>query len=315
MRASNWPLSRVQATLDIASNTVALKAYSTDIERRIKTLDDMIRSINEEIASQNPIFIGQIEQLVGERISNVSQASRQFAERMRKLGIDVTKRADAVEPVDIEVKKELRWIREPIQHPTSPNEPYLAPDAVRQIVGLIDAAGKTFQVAPSIYSQLGEEDLRTIIVGQLNAVFNSNSVTGETFSKEGKTDIFVNVVGGAVLIGECKFWGGGGLYRDTINQLFRYMAWHHTIGIMITFSKRKGLTKVISEADSAIAGHLTYKQNSLNEENSTYRTSVHVHPDDPDKIIEIYHLFFNLYSGTAKAFSARSSEDLSETSS
>ena len=41
----------------------------------------------------------------------------------------------------------------------------------------------------------------------LNAIF-SGKATGETFSNKGKTDIYLNIEKGNILVFECKIWGG-----------------------------------------------------------------------------------------------------------
>jgi hypothetical protein len=57
-------------------------------------------------------------------------------------------------------------------------------------------------VAPQEFCKLGEEGLRHVIAGYLNAVFRSTAVTGETFSKGGKPDLNIQVRGGSVFVGE-----------------------------------------------------------------------------------------------------------------
>jgi hypothetical protein len=66
---------------------------------------------------------------------------------------------------------------------------------------------------------------------------------------------------------------------------------------MITFSKNKGLTNVVNEADEATKAHPSYKQGSLKVNGITYRTSTHEHPNDAQRTVEVHHLFFDLYAG------------------
>jgi len=98
---------------------------------------------------------------------------------------------------------------------------------------------------------------------------------------------------GAVLIGECKIWGGAKLYGDTIDQLFGDVVWRHTAAMLISFSKNKGLLNVISQADEAIQRHPSYR-GGFTVKHPTYRVSPHEHPRDVGKLIELHHLFFNL---------------------
>ena len=78
------------------------------------------------------------------------------------------------------------------------------------------------------------------------------AATGEAFSKSGKTDILLRVRDGVVLVAECKFWHGAKKYGETIDQLFGYLTWRQTYGIVITFSKNKGLTGVAEAAKEAV---------------------------------------------------------------
>src|SRR5205807_512426 len=103
------------------------------------------------------------------------------------------------------------------------------PESLRQILQLVDQAGKGFEVAPATFTKLGEEDLRNIIVGYLNAVFASRAATGETFSARGRTDILLNVPNGGVLICECKYWDGARHYIDGMEQLFGYLTFRHGV--------------------------------------------------------------------------------------
>src|SRR5260370_4966399 len=54
---------------------------------------------------------------------------------------------------------------------------------------------------------MGEEDLRTHFLVQLNGVYEGQA-TGETFNFEGKTDILIRADGGNIFIAERKFWSG-----------------------------------------------------------------------------------------------------------
>ena len=67
-------------------------------------------------------------------------------------------------------------------------------------MGLLDQSGKGFETTPRTYGKLEEEELRNVLLGHLNAVFLADEATGETFSKRGKTDIFLRVSGGAVQV-------------------------------------------------------------------------------------------------------------------
>ena len=61
--------------------------------------------------------------------------------------------------------------------------------------------------SPSAFESMGEEDLRTHFLVQLNGHYEGQA-TGETFNYEGKTDILIRTEGRNIFIAECKYWGG-----------------------------------------------------------------------------------------------------------
>jgi hypothetical protein len=162
------------------------------------------------------------------------------------------------------------------------------------ILDMIEKIGLGFEVSPQIYNKMEEEDLRHIILNNLNTVFEG-AATGETFSKRGKTDIHLNIAKGYILIAECKFWEGVKKYYEAIDQLFRYLTWRQNYGILITFSKNKSFSRVLEAAGRCIPDHLTYRSGFTRLEGSHFE-SVHYFPEDENKMVEVHHLFFNLYT-------------------
>jgi hypothetical protein len=211
------------------------------------------------------------------------------------LGIVITKKPYAIEPVNVEVRKPILMLRTlPTERP-KPGEMFVNGDALAEVIRLIDLVGKNFEVAPGTYNKLVEEDLRNIIVATLNAVFESNIATGETFSRLGKSDIRLAVPRGDILIAECKIWHGQGEYTKSINQLFRYLTHRHSVGMLITFLRDKQLETMLERAGKAIKGHKCYKA-GYQIKGPTYYISTHKHPTSADGEIVIHHLFFHLYA-------------------
>jgi hypothetical protein len=161
------------------------------------------------------------------------------------------------------------------------------------IIEIIDNSCRQFERTPKTYARSGEEDLRNTILVGLNGVFEGRA-TGETFSVRGKTDIYLNIEKGNILICECKFWEGCQQYRDTIDQLLRYLSWRNNYGIMITFSKRKDFSRILAEIESVVTKHSSYNK-GFRELVSNHSLSIHRLPMDDGKEVEIHHLFYNLH--------------------
>jgi hypothetical protein len=108
-----------------------------------------------------------------------------------------------------------------------------------------------------------------------------------------KTDILLNVPGGAVLVTECKYWDGAAKNVEALVQLFGYLTWRHTDGLLVTFSRRKGLQRVIEQSQSAMQSHSAYR-GGFKMKTRSYFTTTHMHPADDQKLVGVHHLLFDL---------------------
>jgi hypothetical protein len=135
--------------------------------------------------------------------------------------------------------------------------------------------------------------MRDLLVGMLNANYPGQA-TAETFSKLGKTDISFQVSAGQALICECKIWTGAKAYADSFDQLFRYVTWRQSYGILLHFSTRKDMSQAMNEARRATTEHSSFVEGSLSDVTETRFVSRHEHPQDAAKAIEVHHLFFYL---------------------
>ena len=133
-----------------------------------------------------------------------------------------------------------------------------------------------------------------MILVSLNSLFEGKA-TGETFSHKGKTDIYLNIDKGNVLICECKIWGGQALYHKTIEQLLGYLTWRHNFGVMITFANQKNFLKILADAPVIIQGHTSYRS-GFQKVTENHFLSHHKIDQDEAKDVEIHHLFYNLYT-------------------
>jgi hypothetical protein len=297
LRGDPWPIyTQIEHVASLEANGAAIvfECVPEKLQAMLGVAQNMVALINRDIATDTPWFKEQISEAIQARRWAARETIQGFEKVMTDLGIRVTQRSDAVQPVNVSVKREVRVLREPPPKAAGPSDPYIEAASLDQILRLIDQAGKGFELTPATFARLGEEDLRNIIINYLNAVFSSNVAAGETFSKSGKTDILLNVPGGAVLVCECKYWSGASDYAKGIDQLFGYLTCRHSVAVMIAFSRNKtGLTSVIAEADRVVA-EKTSRVSGPVAKGTSYRVSTHRHPADPEKRVEIHHLFFDL---------------------
>jgi hypothetical protein len=178
-------------------------------------------------------------------------------------------------------------------NPQLPEEYILDESKVNDILDVLDNQAKSFEKTPSALNSLGEEALRDLILANLNSIFQGKA-TGETFSKKGKTDIYLNIDKGSILVFECKIWGGKKIFLESIDQLRGYLTWRHNYGVIITFVRVKNFKKVLNEILDDIKTSASYRD-SVRQINDTHFVGNHT-VDDEDKSVKIHYLFYNLYS-------------------
>ena len=98
-----------------------------------------------------------------------------------------------------------------------------------EILAIVRNMVKVMEQSPRAFEKMGEEDLRTHFLVQLNGQYEGRA-TGETFNYQGKTDILIREEAKNVFIAECKFWGGEKHFLETIDQLLSYLAGYQGSG-------------------------------------------------------------------------------------
>lgn len=279
---------------------IATKGYGFDysaevIEKKINEAISRVRQLiewkNSDIKKGNVELLSFITQLVKERRDKIQNDKSKIEALTKKINIPLKKKPPALATkINISQTPLVQRIK---PKATVLEEYVLDENKISDIITFLDNQAKSYERTPSAVKSLGEEDLRDLLLANLNSVFEGNA-TGETFSKKGKTDIYLKIDKGNILICECKIWGGKSLYDKTIDQLRGYLTWRHNYGIMITFSRNKEFTKILTESESAIKNHASYISGFKKVSDTHFVSNNRV--DDELKEVKIHHLFYNLFS-------------------
>lgn len=196
-------------------------------------------------------------------------------------------------PKIIEMMKTTRKIV-PLHNNSASNEPEYAinDNDYEEILRLIKHQGSTFERTPDVYKSFPEEQLRDIILSQLNGVFEGNA-TGECFRKKGKTDILIERENRAAFIAECKVWKGKRSLQFALAQLQSYTTWRDNKLCLIFFSRNKDFFNVLEEIKSA----LPLEENYINlEEKDKNEFELKLKSKNNDsQILKIRVFAFDLY--------------------
>lgn len=186
----------------------------------------------------------------------------------------------------------------PIQKPsvssgTFKPEPRLEMEHYEHIFSVISNMVQVMERSPHAFSKMGEEDLRTHILVQLNGHYEGQA-TGETFNYEGKTDILIRAEGRNIFIGECKIWKGAEIFRSTIDQLLGYTAWRDTKTAIILFNRNKSTSSVIAQIPELMKQHPNFKREIAGyKQESGFRFILH-HRDDKNHELTLTVLIFDV---------------------
>lgn len=279
--------------------TVEMKGYGRNLTneqvRDVITsnrsgIQNMLHSKNAEINVENSKLEQRLTQFINERKNKLDADKNRLNELVNLVKIPLARKdSDIIKQIQVNKKPFIAKIK-----PKTPDEDYqLDREKVVDIIKLLNNQCLQFEKTPKTYEKFDEPNLRDLLLSNLNSIFEGQA-TGETFNNKGKTDIYLNIDKGNILVTECKFYGGEKLYHKTIEQLLGYLTWRQNYGIMLSFCNQKNFLKVLDEAETIIKAHDSYEGGFQKLDNAHF-ISKHNLPGDDYKYVEIHHLYYNLY--------------------
>jgi hypothetical protein len=284
MRMSGEPEWRFQG------DTLIVEADADEVAIA-KALDEVrfwIGGRNNDVRTGNAQLRQRIEPIwkrKRQELETHHAALRTLTERVK-----IPLHQDSRAPKPLAVSRTPPRALKPPLRPGTP-EPELERDSVLEIVDFVEAYARQLEVTPNVYAKLEEEALRDLVLSMLNVNYPGSSA--ETFSKKGKTDVFLRAGGGGSLVVECKRWTGPKRYGEALGQLFGYLTWRHGYGVLLTFSTNREMSSCILAAKTQVESHGTTVTASVKGTSSRF-SSRHIHPQDRAKEVEVFHLFVDL---------------------
>ncbi len=196
----------------------------------------------------------------------------------------------------LKVKEKLRPIIRPAAK--APVKFELPRDKFYAILDLIKGSCGQFERTPITFAKLDEEELRNVILSNLNSRYEIEAV-GEAFCKRGKTDIYLRVQEGGIFVAECKNWAGATTINEAVRQILDYLTWRDSYGVVIIFSKRKGFSKVLAAAASQILQLPSYIK-AFKKIDESHFSGLFALPEDEHKLVELHFMIHNLCDSGAR---------------
>lgn len=291
-RPSQFTLNPPRA--DVRGQTLVLSHEGRaplDAEKVKSELDRTLKDVQKYLGSQRT----QIEQFNKQLRENLKSAIQQRREKVladreldAALEIPVERRDDPSPTFTVDPPRRRRpapEVRSPDSDTPFAPEPTISDEGFASIVGEIASVTGAVERFPQTFAGMPEESLRDVLLVVLNNRFGP--ATGETFSRRGKTDIFIPYAGDhrAVFIAECKWWRGPATFREAIDQLLGYLTWRDTKAALVVFTDRKDPTAVARKARGELQNHAQFKRTRGTV--ADQRTVTLHHPDDPNREIHI----------------------------
>lgn len=241
LQASRCPLNPPRAAIGVDRVAVHRDVPTDTLERdREKILEGLrtgVREINEYLGSARNDIKASNQQLRNE-LPRVAEARRKkvLADRDTEtmLGVPLSRDDEAartyrVQPVE---RKRVTPARRAPGEAFTP-EPAITDEDFADIISDIVGIVHSFERLAVTYADMDEERLRDQILAMLGNVYGP--ATGESFSRRGKSDIYLPWEGGnPAFLAECKWWTGPKAFaeHDLPQLLDRYVVWRDTHAAM-----------------------------------------------------------------------------------
>lgn len=223
------------------------KYIESNFKKDFSDFITMSGSVNSSIHSYNK----NLPILIKNELDKQKSKSSNFLTLAQNLNIDLSlnDKAPNLDPIPLKLKKEIKTF----PRENKPEENHIVKESdyinIKQIISL---ACSSFEHTPSACQKLDEEELRDMLLSNLNTHYNATA-TGETFSKNGKTDIRIQFENKSAYIAECKIWHGISKFREAITQLFSYTTWRDIKTSLIVFNKEvKDFSSILNKINEEL---------------------------------------------------------------
>lgn len=164
-----------------------------------------------------------------------------------------------------------------------------------ELINRINQFGQRLESFSTLYRLFGENHFRDNLLLHLNGITTRYNATGETFNKNGKTDILIKDDKGEIIfIAECKLWSGSNIVSEALDQLLsRYLRHRDDKAALIIFNKEnRNFSEICEKALAAAKAHKDFSSYESSR-NDTSHALIFQNPQDTQKKIHLELILFN----------------------
>jgi hypothetical protein len=267
--------------------------FEGELKRDIQRINECLKGIEERIVHyRNDLPQNATAQVEKQR--EFVQKHRSFVENLGKV-IPIQRRNDGREAVIVPLQRKQIPVLPLPQKPGAQEEPQITIAAYEDILKVMSSMVKVFERSPSVFREMAEEDLRTILLVALNGLYEGRA-TGETFNGAGKNDILIREADRNVFIAECLMWEGPEYLKGKLDdQLFKYATWRDSKLAVLIFNRKKNFAAVTQKMRDVCEKH-PQKVGILPYHHETGARYMFRRADDPQKTFTLTALAFEVPS-------------------
>lgn len=264
------------------------EAIKQDYQRTVGSIKQYLASLSESAGQ----FNGQLEGLITSQLKERKNRLLANAGMAAAIGLPLKKREGVPLTYSVPVTRRVPKIEQiQVSGPFAP-EPALSNEDYEEILRIMQNMVQVMELSPHAFHNMGEEDLRSHFLVQLNGAFQGQA-TGETFNFQGKTDILMRFQGKNVFIAECKFWKGEKAFLATLDQLLSYLSWRDTKAAVLIFNRNADFSAVLTKIGETAPKHPLFKRDRGKSGESVFRY-VFAQPNDSNREIILTVLPFDI---------------------
>jgi hypothetical protein len=264
------------------------EAIKQDYQSAVSSIKQYLASLSES-ASQ---FNRQLEGSVTSQLNARKDRLLADAGMTAAIGLPLKKREGIPLTYSVPVTRRVPKIEQIKVSGSFRPEPALANEDYEEILHIMQNMVQVMELSPHAFHDMGEEDLRSHFLVQLNGAFKGQA-TGETFNFQGKTDILMRFERKNVFIAECKFWKGEKSFLETLDQLLSYLSWRDTKAAVLIFNRNADFSAVLAKIRETAPKHPLFKRDRGASGESAFRY-VFAQPNDSNREIILTVLAFDI---------------------
>lgn len=261
----------------------------TEVDRELESLKFFVESQRRDIDGWNAALSTRVREAALARRERLVKSDAV----VESIGIPLRRRQEAPDIESLQMRRKLvRPLPSPPRTGFAP-EPGITDQDYEHILAVIRHEGRTQEQVPGTFASLDEESLRDLLLAHLNGHYEGDA-SGETFRREGKTDIRIEAKDRAAFVAELKIWRGSSELSAACDQLLGYLTWRDCKAAIVIYNKHNArFSELLEKAPAAIRSHPLFLREKAQRHPAEWRFTLSSR-EDASREVTIHLFMFDI---------------------